>query len=125
MKNFKKPLLIGLIVLDLGLTIFLFVISIIMLSTMVGSATTAEAIANSDGLIQYLIIDTSEGGFLYLGAFVIPLFVLLAANIVGLVIYVRKTTKREPAKLQDLSDEQKEALRQELLKDLQSGDKKE
>ena len=125
MKNFKKPLLIGLIVLDLGLTIFLFVISIIMLSTMVGSATTAEAIANSDGLIQYLIIDTSEGGFLYLGAFVIPLFVLLALNIVGLVIYVRKTTKREPAKLQDLSDEQKEALRQELLKDLQSGDKKE
>ena len=96
-----------------------------MLSTMVGSATTAEAIANSDGLIKYLIQDTSSGGFLYLGAFVIPLFVLLAANIVGLVIYVRKTTKREPAKLQDLSDEQKEALRQELLKDLQSGDKKE
>ena len=52
---------------------------------------------------------------------------LLAANIVGLVIYVRKTSKKEPTKLDDLSEEQKEALRQELLKDLQggSGEKKE
>ena len=125
MKNFKKPLFIALIVLDLGLTVFLFVISIIMLSTMVGSATTAEAIANSTGLINFLIRDTASGGFVYLGAFVIPLFVLLAANIIGLVVYVRKTTKKEPAKLQDLTDEQKEALRQELLKDLQNGDKKE
>jgi hypothetical protein len=35
------------------------------------------------------------------------------------MLYVRKTTKKEPAKLDDLSEEQKEALRQELLKDLQ------
>ena len=51
----------------------------------------------------------------------VPLFILLALNIVGLVIYVKKTSKKEPAKLDDLSDEQKEALRQELLKDLQGG----
>ena len=68
MKKFPKPLFIALIVLDLGLTIFLFVISIIMLSTMVGSATTAEAIANSTGLINFLIRDTANGGFVYLGA---------------------------------------------------------
>ena len=32
-----------------------------------------------------------------------------------------KPAKDEPAKLSDLSEEQKEALRQELLKDLQGG----
>ena len=58
-------------------------------------------------------------------AFVIPLFVLLAGNVIGLVIYVRKSSKKEPAKLDDLSEEQKEALRQELLKDLQGENKEE
>ena len=58
-------------------------------------------------------------------AFVVPLFILLAANIIGLVFYVRKTTKKEPVKVQDLSEAQKEALRQELLKDLQGGNKEE
>ncbi len=116
MKKFPKPLLIALVALDVGITIFLFVISIIMLSKVVGTSTTAEAIANSDGMIRYLI----QNPTVYLVGFVIPLFVLLAINIVGLVLYVRKTSKKEPAKLDDLSDEQKEALRQELLKDLQN-----
>ena len=121
MKKFKKPLLIGLIVLDLGLTIFLFVISIIILATVVPAKDLREAINNSSGLIKFLL----QNSTLYLVLFVIPLFLILAANIVGLVIYVRKTTKKEPAKLDDLTDEQKEALRQELLKDLQGENKKE
>jgi len=120
MDKFKKPLLIAGIVVDMGATIFLFVISIMMLATMVGHPTTAEAIANSDGLIKFLIQDTASGGLVYLLGFVVPLFILLALNIVGLVIFVRKTTKKEPAKLQDLSEAQKEALRKELLKDLQN-----
>ncbi|MBO5529245.1 MAG: hypothetical protein J6A47_08040, partial [Bacilli bacterium] len=33
-------------------------------------------------------------------------------------IYVRKTTKREPVKVNDLTEAQKEKLRQELLNDL-------
>ena len=78
------------------------------------------AAANSSGMIKYFI----QHATVYLVTCVIPLFVLLAVNIVGLVIYVRKTAKKEPAKLQDLSDEQKEALRQELLKDLQGGEEK-
>ena len=60
-------------------------------------------------------------------AFVIPLFLLLAGNIIGLVIYVKKTTKVEVqanVTVNDLSEEQKEALRQELLKDLQGGNEK-
>ena len=116
MKN-KKPLFIAIIALDLALTIFFLVISIIMLAETVGK-TPAEIAANKDnGLIGFLQNNTTVYGL----GFVIPLFVLLAANIVGLVIYVKKTSKSEPTQLDDLSDEQKEALRQELLKDLMGG----
>lgn len=117
MKKYKKPLFIGLIVLDIAITIFLFVISIIVLVTMASSQNLNEAIEKSSGLIKFLLQNRTLYGVL----FVIPLFVILAGNIIGLVFYVRKTTKKEPAKLEDLSDEQKEALRQELLKDLQGG----
>ena len=92
-----------------------------VLITMAGSSSLNDAIAKSSGLIKYLLQNRTIYGVF----FVIPLFLLLAVNIVGLVIYVRKTTKKEPAKLEDLSDEQKEALRQELLKDLQGENKKE
>ena len=88
-----------------------------MLAETVGK-TPAEIMANADnGLIGYLQNHTSVYGF----GFVVPLFVLLALNIVGLVIYVKKTSKSEPTQLNDLSEEQKEALRQELLKDLMGG----
>ena len=120
-QKYKKPLFITLIALDIALTLFFFVISIIVLATMASSSSLNEAVAKSSGLIKYLLQHRTIYGVL----FVIPLFVLLAVNIVGLVIYVRKTTKKEPAKLEDLSDEQKEALRQELLKDLQGESKKE
>ena len=116
MKN-KKPLFIALIALDLALTIFFLVISIIMLANTVGK-TPAEIAANAgNGLIGYLQNNTT----VYFVGFVLPLFLLLAANIIGLVIFVKKTSKSEPTKLDDLSEEQKEALRQELLKDLQGG----
>lgn len=114
MKN-KKPLFIALVGLDVALTIFLFVISIIMLATLAKVQSQQEIAALPDGLIKYL---AQHPGF-YGGVFVIPLFVLLLGNIIGLVLYVRRTTKREPVKVNDLSDEQKEALRRELLKDLQ------
>ena len=120
-QKYKKPLFISLIALDVAITIFLFVISIMVLITMAGSSSLNDAIAKSSGLIKYLLQNRTIYGVF----FVIPLFLLLAVNIVGLVIYVRKTTKKEPAKLEDLSDEQKEALRQELLKDLQGENKKE
>ena len=120
-QKYKKPLFITLIAVDIALTLFFFVISIIVLATMASSNSLEAAIGKSSGLIKYLLQHRTIYGVL----FVIPLFVLLAVNIVGLVIYVRKTTKKEPAKLEDLSDEQKEALRQELLKDLQGENKKE
>ena len=115
MKN-KKVLWITLVALDVAITVFLFVIHIIMLSSIAGKSD-AEIIAlkNQTGLIPYLMNNTT----VYLVAFVIPLFLILAANIIALVFYVRKQTKKEPVKVTDLSDEEKEALKKELLKDLQ------
>ena len=120
MNKTKKILLIAGLALDVAVTIFLFVISIMILAKVIPASTLNEAIANSNNqpLIKYLL----QNPTIYLVAFVIPLFVLLAGNVVGLIIYVRKTSgKAAPAQLDDLSEEQKEALRQELLKDLGAG----
>ena len=117
MKN-KKPLIITLVAIDFALTVFLFVLSIIMLVKMGTHKSNPQAAAADSGpFIAFLIKNPT----VFLCACVIPLFVLLAVNIIALVIFVRKTSKKEPAKLDDLSDEQKESLRQELLKDLQGG----
>lgn len=112
-KNLKKALWISAIVLDVGITGFLFVVSIIMLVNTANIQTEADR-QQLTGLIGFL----ANNPTVYLWAFVVPLFVILAANIIALVLYVRKTTKREPVKVNDLSEEQREALRQELLKDL-------
>ena len=120
MKKYKKPLLIALVVLDVALVTFFLVISIMIL--VVVSKYKNDAVNHADGLIKAILQLPQVGSFF---AFVLPMFLVLAANIVGLMLYVRRTTKKEPAKLEDLSDEQKEALRQELLKDLQGGSKEE
>lgn len=111
MKN-KKPLWITLIVLDVAITIFLLVLAIIMLAFTF--THTKEEILNSTGFIGYL----QNNPLVYGLTCVVPLFVLLLANIIALVVYVKKTTKKEVVKVNDLNEEQKEALRQELLKEL-------
>lgn len=115
MKKTTRVLIIVGIALDVAVTIFLFVISIIMLA-LIGKYTVKYAPEHATGLIQYLLKNTT----VYFWGFVFPLFILLAGNIVGLVFYVKKTSDKEkaPTKLDDLSEEQKETLRQELLKDL-------
>lgn len=117
MKN-KKPLWIALIALDVAITVFLFVISIIMLANV---SKTAGERALMTGFIGWLV---NLKPWVYGVAFVVPLFLLLAGNIIGLVIYVKRSTRAEPVQVSDLSEEQKEALRQELLKDLQGGNEK-
>ena len=122
MKKYKKPLFITLIALDFAITVFLFVISIIMVVTLGKYPNNPKAAAEASAdPIKFFINNPT----VFLWVCVVPLFALLAVNIVGLVIYVRKTSKKEPAKLEDLSDAQMEALRQELLKDLQGGVKEE
>ena len=120
MKN-KKWLWILAIGLDVAVTVFLFVIHIIMLINIVGKTPEElQALRSQDNLFGALMRDN----VLYLVGFVIPLFVILVINIVGLVFYVKKQTKKEPVQVNDLTDEQKEALKRELLQELQ-GDKKE
>ena len=123
MKNKKLTWLwITLAAVDVCLTVFLFVIHIIMLAQTAGK-TAAEIHANANnGLIGYLQNHPTVYGWV----FVVPLFVILAGNIVALVLYVRKTTKKEQVKVDNLTDEQKEALRRELLQELsQEGNKEE
>ena len=114
MKKYKKPLLIALVVLDVALITFFLVVSIMVLATV--TKYKNESVAHSTGLVQAILKMKPVASFF---AFVVPMFLVLAGNIVGLMLYVRKTSKKEPAKIEDLSEEQKEALRQELLKDLQ------
>ena len=114
--NKKKILWISLGVLDLGIVVFLFVVHIVMLANVVGKNSAAiREFAEGDGLFAYLAGHLDVYGY----AFVIPLFVILAANIVGLVIYIKKSTKKKAVTVNDLSDEEKEALKKELLKDLE------
>ena len=120
-KTLKKGLLIGGIVLDIGITVFLLVVSIIMLATMPkNSIEMSEAIEKNGQFIGYL----QQNPTVYLFTCVVPLFLLLAANIIGLVMYIKKAGKTK-ATLAELSDEQKDALKAELLKDLTESKKEE
>ena len=116
MKN-KKWLWISLAGLDVAITGFLFVVHIIMLAHIVGKSPEAiQDYSEQSGFFPMLVRNQS----LYGWAFVMPLFVILAANIVGLIIYIRKVAvKKNTVKVSDLSEEDKEALKKELLKDLE------
>ena len=114
--NKKKILWITLGAVDVIAVVFLFVVHIVMLSNVIGK--TPEQIsefAKGEGLFSYLAGHLDIYGF----AFVIPLFIILAANIIGLVVYIKKSTKKQPISVNDLSDEEKESLKKELLKDLE------
>ena len=115
MKN-KKVLWICLGALDVAVVGFLFVIHIIMLANIVGKTPIeVNQLANGKGLIAFLAGHLSVYGFV----FVLPLFLILAANVVGLVFYLKKNLKRGKITASDLSEEEREALKKELLKDLQ------
>lgn len=115
MKKSIKILIIAGVVVDVAITIFLFVISIIMLALVGKYHSAQEAASYTTGFFQFLFKNPT----LYFWAFVFPLFILLAANIFGLMYYVKKTSAKEAStQLNDLSDEQKEALKAEILKDL-------
>lgn len=114
--NKKKILWISLGALDVAIVVFLFVVHIVMLANVVGKTPEEiQAFASGSGLFPYLAGHLTVYGC----AFVIPLFVVLAANIVGLVVYIKKSTKKKAVTVSDLSEEEKEALKKELLKDLE------
>ena len=108
----KKILFITLFALDIALTVFLFVVSIIMIATMPDLPTEID----KNTFIGYLQANPT----VFLIAFVVPLFLLLGANIFILVKYVKKSNEKKKVQLNELSEEEKEALRKELMKDLAS-----
>lgn len=120
MSKTKKGLIITALALDVAITIFFFVISIIMIAKApeYAAANPAQRMTwaqDHPDLIGFL----QANNMVYLFGFVIPLFVLLAANVAGLVIYIKKTGNNKKLEVADLTDEQKEALKKELLKDLE------
>ena len=115
MKN-KKILWICLAALDIAVVGFLFVVHIMMLANIVGkSPLEIDAIKNGTGLVAFLARNITVYGL----AFVLPLFLILVANIIFLVLYLRKNLKHGKISASDLTEEEKEALKKELLKDLQ------
>ena len=102
--------------LDIAVTIFLFVVSILMLATQPASSA--------------FIDDTTFIGFfqanptVFLLVIVLPLVLLLGVNVFILIRFIRKTGEKKKA-VSDLTAEQKEALRKELMNDLANEDKKE
>lgn len=115
-KEVKKGLTIVGIVLDAAITIFLFVISVILLvkTAKVPDAWSQVALQNEKGLIPYF----QRNPNVYLLVCVIPLFILLAVNIVFLVMFVKNSEKAKDVKVSDLSEEQKEALKKQLMEEL-------
>ena len=114
--NKKKILWIGLAALDVAIVGFLFVVHIIMLSHVIGaSPAEIKELGKEPGLVGYLASHLTVYGL----AFVLPLFLVLAANIVGLVFYLKSNLKRGKITASDLTEEEREALKKELLKDLQ------
>lgn len=123
-KTLKKCLIFTGIGIDVAATIFLLVVAIIMLATMPSAEDVQlhpEAVIETRGaFIGNLQLNSS----LYFFSCVLPLIILFVGNIVGLFFYVRYIGKRK-AQLADLSDDQKEALKAELLKELSSSKSKE
>lgn len=118
MSNKKKILLGVAFTLDAALTIALFVISIIMLVTMPKTQTDFIIAQQTPGLIPYLQTHST----IYLVSCVLPLVILLAVNVYACIRFIKKVYVRKKVELNDLSDDEKEKLRQEILNDLQKKD---
>ena len=119
----KKALIYCGLALDIVITVFLFVVSIIMLATMPDSSMPGfDMMAyyeDHPGMFTYLQAHPT----VYLLSCVLPLVVLLVGNIILLVWYINNAGKKK-TELADLSEEQKAALRAELAKDMSTPEEK-
>ena len=105
----------ALIAIDIALTIFLLVVSVIMFVKSFNKSVISDEEAKT--FIGWLQL---HPGF-FLGLFVIPLFVLLIGNVVGLALFIKKASAKEKVKLENLSEEDKAKLLQEMISDSQKG----
>lgn len=122
-QKLKKALIISGIVVDVLATVFLLIVAIIMLATMPSAEDVQyhpeDVLSRNGEFIGNLQLNPT----LYLLSCVIPLVVLFVGNIVGLFFYVKKVAYKK-AELSDLSDDQREALKAELLKELSASKEK-
>lgn len=110
----KKALIIAGIGIDVLLTVALFVFSIVILVNM------------PDSKYESLPADTFLGYFqhnpiMILLLDVLPLAALLVLNVCLAIWYIKKTGKKEekkPVTLNDLSEEEKAALKQKILQEM-------
>ena len=115
----KKKVLLGVAFsLDAAITIFLFVVSIIMLATMPKTEADYLIAQRTPGMIPYLQTHST----IYLVSCVLPLVILLAVNVYACIRFIKKVYAKKKVELNDLSDDEKEKLRQEILNDLQKKD---
>ena len=116
----KKILIFTGLGIDIAITISLFVIAIIMLVTMPSSrAEMIDPSKDNGPFIGYMQAHPT----VYFWSCVFPLILLLVANIVILILFVRTLAKKKEMAVDDLNEEQKAALRAELLKELQEESK--
>ncbi|MCR5332762.1 MAG: hypothetical protein K6E11_01920 [Bacilli bacterium] len=118
----KKILIYSGLSLDIIVTVFLFVLSIIMLATMPETYPGFDMkmyYESHPGFITYLQANPT----VYLLACVLPLVILLIGNIFLLILFINKAGKKKAA-LSDLSEDQKAALRAEILKEMDSPEEK-
>ena len=111
MNKVTKLVLLGL---DIAVTIFLFVVSILMLATQPESA----AFIDDSTFIGWFQANPTY----FLLIIVLPLVLLLGVNVFILIRFLKANSDKKKA-LADLSDEEKEALRKELLNDLNKEEK--
>ncbi len=108
----KKILYIALFALDVSVVLFLFIVPTIVAATMPSLRTDIDK-TTFIGFFQ-----ANPNAILF--AFVLPAVVLLGLNIFILIKFVKKVNARKKVQLNELSAEEKEALRKELMKDLAS-----
>ena len=112
----KKILYISLFVIDILLTIFLFVLSLIIIITMPKDPISLQ---NATGMIGWL----QQNPNIMLGVIVVPLFALLAINVGVLIWYIRSQNNKK-VEVSDLSEEMKAKLKEELIRELTNKEEK-
>ena len=112
----KKILYISLFAIDILLTIFLFVLSLIIIVTMPKDPISLQ---NATGMIGWL----QQNPNIMLGVIVVPLFALLAINVGVLIWYIRSQNNKK-VEVSDLSEEMKAKLKEELIRELTNKEEK-
>lgn len=108
----KKILYIALFALDVAVTLFMFIVPLIIVCTMPSLRTDIDK-TTFIGFFQ-----ANPNAILFV--FVFPGVLLLGFNVFILIKFIKMVSAKKKVQLNELSDEEKEALRKELMKDLAS-----